>query len=565
MTPGKFAGRRAAAWLVGGITVLATLAVLALPLGLAAPSAAARAARAQAAAPGQRVVMILLDTNNSPPADRLHAERRAALAYARALPADVEAGLVTFSSAWKIILGPTTNRGILAAAITAAPVAGPTSGGLSGALTAAAAELTRLGARGGRLLVLSNGEFIERNLRAVAFPIDVVSWYSDNDDFPGRVRAVAAASGGQIASPRHVAALAKAFPAQPRPRPHPAKSSSVASPAATSPAAAPAWRFSVPLAELLAGIFAVLLVLSLFGIGAVRPGRKRSHLIGQIERYGPMSAPAQAAPGNGKVAQAAVGMMRQLLQARDTEPRLAMRLDNAGISRQPAEWALIGASISVALAATLSVLTGKVLIGVLAGFAIGWLCMRLFLSIKISRRRAAFDEQLPNVLQLVAGSLQTGFSLAQAIDAVVREAGQPAAGEFSRALAETRLGVDLEVGLEGVAERMNSTDLRWVVMAIRIQRETGGNLAEVLRNTVATMRERAFLRRQVRLLSAEGRLSAYILLALPVFVGGWLFYSSPDYMRPLYTTGFGVLMLSVACLLVVIGAFWMRKLINVGV
>jgi Flp pilus assembly protein TadB len=194
---------------------------------------------------------------------------------------------------------------------------------------------------------------------------------------------------------------------------------------------------------------------------------------------------------------------------------------------------------------------------------VGWMAMRLILSVKISRRRAAFDGQLPNVLQLVGSSIQTGFSLAQALDAVVREDAQPASGEFARALGEAQLGADLADALEAVANRLDSRDLRWVVMAIRIQRETGGNLAEVLRNTVNTMRERAYLRRQVRSLSAEGRLSAWVLLSLPVLVGGWLFYANPRYMHPLYTTFFGVIMLVIAFVLVVIGAFWMRNVINV--
>jgi tight adherence protein B len=278
-----------------------------------------------------------------------------------------------------------------------------------------------------------------------------------------------------------------------------------------------------------------------------------------------MRTPAPEPAGDGKVARTAVGVMTQLLQSRDSGPKLALRLDHAGVTRQPGEWALLGVCVCVVLAAALTVTTGNVVVGVALGILAGWLGMRLALSVKIARRRAAFDEQLPNVLQLVAGSLQTGFSVAQAIDAVVREEAQPAAGEFARALTETRLGVDLDVALDGVADRLGSTDLRWVVMALRIQRETGGNLAEVIRNTVGTMRERAYLRRQVRSLSAEGRLSAYVLLALPIVVGGWLMFSSPNYMRPLYTTAFGVLMLSMAALLVVAGAFWMRKLINVEV
>ncbi len=226
---------------------------------------------------------------------------------------------------------------------------------------------------------------------------------------------------------------------------------------------------------------------------------------------------------------------------------------------------LLGVGGSALIAVALTLATGNLLIGVLGGALIGWLGMHAVLSIRIGRRRAAFSEQLPDVLQLIAGSLQSGFSLPQAVDAVVREGTQPATSEFSRAMAEARLGADLEDALNRVADRMDSTDLRWTVMAIRIQRGVGGNLAEVLRTTVATMRERAYLRRQVSALSAEGRLSAYVLIAMPIVVGGWFFYSDPDYMRPLYTTLAGLVMFVGSGVLVLVGAFWMRKLIKIEV
>jgi len=324
---------------------------------------------------------------------------------------------------------------------------------------------------------------------------------------------------------------------------------------------------SKALIDVLAVVFFALFILAVLSLGSLRRGDRRPKLAGQIARYGPIGAtgPAPVRERAGTVAQTAVGMMEQVLKSRNAEPRLALRLDQAGIARSPAEWALLGVCLSAGLTAVFTVLFGTVVLGVLLGVLVGWLTMRVTLSVKISKRCAAFDEQLPNVLQLVAGSLATGFSLAQALDGIVRENSQPASGEFGRALAETRLGVELDVALDGVADRLQSADLRWVIMAIRIQRETGGNLAEVLRNTVATMRERAFLRRQVRTLSAEGRLSAYILLALPLVVGGWLFYSNPTYMRPLYTTFFGVSMLVTAGVLFVGGAFWMRNLINIKV
>jgi tight adherence protein B len=559
---------RARAALARPAALLVALALLAVPLALpSALSASVAAVRAVPSPP--RVVIILLDTNGSPPPARLPAERQAALDYARALPADVEVGLITFNDGWKTVLAASAaSRRHLAAALAAAHPAGATSNGLRSALAGAVADIGKAGpSASGRLLVLSNGEFLSHPVHAVATPTDVVSWYDDNDDFPAQVRRLATASDGHIAGPARVAALAAAFPALPKPSARPS-ASAAASPAASAgarPAAGTGWHLSGLLLPALAAIFAALLILALMGTASLRPGTRRPRLAGQIERYGPLSAPAAVPDGDGKLARTAVGLMTQVLRTRDTEPKLAARLDHAGIQRLPAEWALLGVCVSIGLAAALTVLIGNALIGILLGVLAGWLGMRLSVSVKISRRRAAFDEQLPNVLQLVAGSLQTGLSLSQAIDAVVREEAQPAAGEFARALTETRLGVDLDVALDGVADRLASVDLRWVVMAIRIQRETGGNLAEVLRNTVATMRERAYLRRQVRSLSAEGRLSAYVLLALPVFVGGWLFYSSPDYMRPLYTTAFGVLMLVVAAVLVVVGAFWMRKLINVEV
>ena len=311
-------------------------------------------------------------------------------------------------------------------------------------------------------------------------------------------------------------------------------------------------------------IFIALLGLALLVTRSLRRDDGRPDLAAQIERYGQQHGQA-AAHADGTVASAAVGWVARMLQSGDTDRQLAKRLDRAGIARKPAEWALLGGCACVVLAALLTALTGNAPVAVIVGVLAGWLGMRLVLSFRIARRMAAFGDQLPTVLQLVAGSLRSGFSLVQALDAVVREEAQPAAGEFARALAEARLGVALDVALDGVASRMDSEDLRWSVMAIRIQREVGGNLAEVLRNTVVTMRERAYLRRQVRSLSAEGRLSAYILVAMPLLVGGWLMLTSPAYMRPLFTSPVGLGMLVLAALLLVAGALWMRKVITVVV
>jgi Flp pilus assembly protein TadB len=317
----------------------------------------------------------------------------------------------------------------------------------------------------------------------------------------------------------------------------------------------------------LGAIFAALFILvaTVFA-SRVRAGRERD-LAGRIAKYGPRHGTSQNTSDRDparKDGNVAVDVTQRLMSP-GTEERLAARLELAAIARKPAEWVMLGACGGFVIAAGLTLLTGTVIIGVLVGVLVSWLGMRLLLNFLIRRRRGAFAEQLPDLLQLIASSLQSGFSLPQALDAVVRETSQPAAGEFARALAEARLGADLEDALETIADRMGSDDLRWTVMAIRIQRGIGGNLAEVLTTTVNTIRERGYLRRQVHALSAEGRLSAYVLVALPIAVGCFLFLTRRAYMRPLWTTHIGELMLGGAVVMVIVGSLLMRQMIKIEV
>ena len=182
-------------------------------------------------------------------------------------------------------------------------------------------------------------------------------------------------------------------------------------------------------------------------------------------------------------------------------------------------------------------------IGLVVGLLVGWLVTGLYRSLRADKRTAAFGDQLPDALQLVIGSLRSGFSLSQALDAMVRESPAPLSEEFGRALAEHRLGAELSDALEDAAKRVRSEDLEWAVLAVRIQREVGGNLAEVLQTTVNTIRDRGRLRRHVRSLSAEGRLSGWILVGLPIVLGTFMFTFRREYLRPLYTEPVGIVML----------------------
>lgn len=552
--------------------IKAARAIAALVAVAAAAVGAGTASAATSSPQPVRAVMILLDINTSFPASDAAAEQAAAVAYLNALPSDVEAGLIQFYGAWNLVAAPTTDRQAVAAKISAAPRIGVLSTSLATALAGARSALSALGPSvDGRVVVFSDAEELTGTVPASAVPVDVVTWAFESDDNALALQSLAAASGGRSVAPAAAATLASAFPAAvPSPSVAAKSSPRPAAVASPIPASAP-WRFSTLLLVAVGALIAAVVAIVVVASGLSSAGRRGRQLAGQVAQYGPSHAarrPDEAAARKGsrsKVADAAVGLAERVLEVRGADRTLAARLDVAGMTIRPAEFVVLGTCASFVLAAGLTILVDSFLIGVPAGLLAGWLGMRLLVSLRMGRRRAAFGEQLPDVLQLIASSLQSGFSLAQALDAVVREGSQPAAAEFSRALGEARIGADLADALDGVAARMDSQDMRWSVMAIRIQRSVGGNLAEVLRNTVATMRERAFLRRHVKALSAEGRLSAYILVALPILLGGWLFYSSRSYMQLLYTTTFGLMMLTGAIALVIVGAFWMRALIKVEV
>ena len=279
----------------------------------------------------------------------------------------------------------------------------------------------------------------------------------------------------------------------------------------------------------------------------------------------PAPVPGQQPKEGAAIVRLVVQMADWVVRLRNSGVKIAQKLDRAGLEMKPQEWMAIRLSAVTVFSTLMFFITGSLLFALPLGFLMAWVPTALYLKIKIAKRSSAFGEQLPDVLQLVASSLRSGFSLSQALDSVVSEGNQPVAGEIGRALAEVRLGVDLEDALDKVAERMSCRDMSWVVMAVRISRQVGGNLAEVLVTTVHTMRERAQMKRQVRALSAEGRLSAYVLVSMPIGIGLWLFMVRRDYVRPLYTTGPGIVMLSMAGLAMVVGSWWLSRIVKVEV
>lgn len=181
------------------------------------------------------------------------------------------------------------------------------------------------------------------------------------------------------------------------------------------------------------------------------------------------------------------------------------------------------------------------------------------------KRSKAFQSALPDMLNLLSGSLRAGYSLLQGVEAVSKEVEDPMGQELRRVITEARLGREVEDAMEAVAERMDSADFAWAVMAIRIQREVGGNLSELLLTVADTMIHRERLRRDISALTAEGKISAIILGLLPVGLGAFMWMSNPIYMRPLGATTMGHVLLGVALTSLLIGFAWMKKIIDIKI
>jgi Flp pilus assembly protein TadB/uncharacterized protein YegL len=548
-----------------------------------------------------RAVIIVLDTSGSMSGTGITAARQAALSYLANLPSDVHAGLLTFSDKPRLVVTPTTNRARVRDALAQVQATGETA--LFDAVRAAvsaldAAQLDPSAQR--RLVVLSDGvdtsskaalTSVADQLAADHVPADVVAFRYGSGD-ASAVQRIATAAGGRVLTAQNAGELTAAFAAVARSftaranidlnvpdalagrhvtlrvtvgsvSANTSMTFAAAAPDAAQPGSAHRTVWSWQLLALLGSVFVmVLLTVVLLRWRGVHEDTTR-RLVQQISHYGPRRAEHHASESESAAARTAVGFVGRALRSIGAEQGLATRLDLAAVLRKPAEWALLVLCGSATLVVALMLVGVNPLLGVPIGLVAGWLLQHVYLSFRIGRRRAAFGEQLPDVLQLIVGSLRSGFSLAQALDAVVRDGTQPAAAEFSRALAETRIGLELEDALNRVADRMECNDLRWVVMATRIQREVGGNLAEVLKNTVDTMRERAQTRRHVRALSAEGRLSGFIIVGLPIVLGAWLTFSKPQYMSPLFTTPMGLMLIAGGALLIVVGAFWIRALVKV--
>ena len=260
-----------------------------------------------------------------------------------------------------------------------------------------------------------------------------------------------------------------------------------------------------------------------------------------------------------------LGALGEVAERRGFTGLVQEHLESAGLPLRANEYIFFHVLLTIVAGLVAQVATGGVWPVSIGAIVLATVGPIVLVRGKADRRRNAFETQLPDILNLVAGSLRSGWGVQQALDLVVDEIGEPAREEFRRAQAEIRLGLPLESALDRMAERIDSDDLRWTVAAISIQREVGGNLAEVLDTVARTIRERAELKRQVVALTADGRYSAIVLTALPFVILGMLLVVSTEYAMQLFNTTMGLAAVSIGGLMLLIGIIWLRRVTKVEV
>ena len=295
---------------------------------------------------------------------------------------------------------------------------------------------------------------------------------------------------------------------------------------------------------------------------AQRSSGRREHLrqLLEVELEQPTRSPealSELMERAGAYAERAMGETRTAMSLRG-------RLTQAGSNLKAGEFIAIVAMAAFIVGILGWVIGKSVMVGLLLPVVTPLFAM-VHLRSRARKRLELLETQLPAVLQLIAGSLDSGSSLLLALELASEEGDPPLATELKRVIAETRVGRPMLESLEAMADRIGSKDISWTVEAIRIQHQTGGRLADTLRVLADFMRARVEVRGEVRALSAEARISGKVLIGLPICIGIFLFIFRRGYLNPLLTTTFGQVMLGAAVAGMVLGSLWMRRLVQVEV
>ncbi|HUQ00171.1 MAG TPA: type II secretion system F family protein [Aeromicrobium sp.] len=251
------------------------------------------------------------------------------------------------------------------------------------------------------------------------------------------------------------------------------------------------------------------------------------------------------------------------LRRRNWKPFPALDLELAGIlTPQATIVTAIGAFAF--LAYMIGYVFGGVFVGIVAAAMVP-VGARINISHRKAKRRRAFADQLESTLEVIVSALRAGHSFPSALDTVAADSQAPTAEEFARIVNEGRLGQDIVAAMHNTAERMESQDFGWVADAVAIQRDTGGNLTEILQRVGENIRARNELAKKVRALSAEGRISAWVMMAVPPVLGAYLAFMNGEMFKTAFISVAGFIILAFCLVLYLIGFFWIRKLVTVVV
>lgn len=310
------------------------------------------------------------------------------------------------------------------------------------------------------------------------------------------------------------------------------------------------------------GGLSVLLLIS--ALGTYRRDRVASERRDQVLRYANLDHGVLHETSDQRKTSRAAPLDVVLTWLRVRE-RISIGLDRAGIGLTPAQWAgftLVGFGFSWL---AIAFVTRSFWMGLILALVVAGVVPRLIVARREAKRRREFEIELPAFFLTMASALRSGLSFPQALGAVASDGVNEVNRQMRRVVTEVSLGVPPDQALASVADRMQSEDLRWAVFALSIQKEVGGNLSAILDSIAETVRTRSEINREVHTLSAEGRLSAGVLVALPVVIFALLALLRPDYVSIFWTTSLGRVLLVVTGALFTLGIVWMRSIVRVRV
>ncbi len=335
-----------------------------------------------------------------------------------------------------------------------------------------------------------------------------------------------------------------------------------------------------PMTLAVAGVAALAILV--IAVGVASSGS--SGISDRLERYASAGGGKKKGAGAGQgpisdlIAQSqALANLNKVVEGRDFGANLSREIARADLKLKPSEFLFIWAG-SIIGVPVLMIIFGfffKALqspIALLIGAMVGFLLPRFWLNRRKGGRLNSFNKQLPDTITLIANALRAGSSFLQAIELVVRESRPPISTEFARVIREVNLGLPFDQALENMVRRVRSDDLELMATAISIQHQVGGNLAEILDSIAYTIRERVRIKGEIRTLTAQQRLSGYVVGMLPIGLAGFLFVAAPGFMDPMFLNPPGILGLPAGVIILLFGGFMMflgfmfiRKIVDIEV